>query len=192
MFSSIDVADMDLKESLREIAELLLLIHESYVQDIRDKDEVLFNLLGILQGLQLLGNTISVCDAEICYRHYASDGMMEYSHFYAWLRCVAKLAYPAVLNTGGVNAALQKLLSERVIPLASAGFPDVISLSSAVVMPVPVFDLMIAYQDFFKLLFLVSGGRTVSARFVSIMCLGYGLLIILFFTYLTLVCFVNV
>jgi hypothetical protein len=154
---------MDLKESLREIAELLLLIHESYIQGLDDSDDILFNLLGILQGLQLLGNVVSIVDAEQCCRQHSSNGM-DYGQFYAWLRSISKIVYPSVVNTEGVNHALQKLLAERVIPLASAGFPEVISLGSAVLMPASVFDVMITYNGFFKLLFLGSGASTVSIR----------------------------
>jgi len=153
---------MDLKESLQEIAELLLLIHESYIQGLDDRGDLLFNLFGILQGLKLLGNTVSVIDAEASFRQQFSNGSMDYGNFYGWLRSISAIAFPSVVTTEGTNVALQKLLSDRIIPLASAGFPDVVALRNAVVMPSPVFDVFIAYDSFFKLLFAVSAGLNVS------------------------------
>ena len=151
---------MDLQESLHEIAQLLLLIHESYLSDVVGEKEILFSLCGFLDGLNLLGNRVSILHAELCRRRIygtaaTNSSIMDYNHFYCWLKEVSIIVYPEeVMNE---NAAMQRLLIENVIPLASKGFPEQIHIPESILFPDhSIYDVLNSYESFFKMMFYIS------------------------------------
>ena len=158
---------MDLKESLRDIAELLLLIHEKYFGDAKDEISLFYNQVGLLQALKVLGNSVTIIDTEMCRRDLCTM-IMEYEQFYKWLRNISCTLFSGVARVHGSSAAFQKLLTDRIIPLASAGFPETVEYIEELWLPSTVFDIFEAYYDMFKLLFMVTG-EIVSVRLSSVM-----------------------
>lgn len=160
--TKVSLLKMDLQESLHDIAQLLLLIHESYLSGVVGVKDILFSLVGFIDGLDLLGNRVSVLHIELCRRRACgSDNstVMDYTHFYCWLKEIANIVYPR--EAGGNNAAIQRFLVDNVIPLASKGFPEIIDISESILFPDPsLYDILESYESFFKMLFYVAHGES--------------------------------
>ena len=182
---------MDLQASLRDIAQLLLLLNKNYFKNVSYDSDILFSLLEFLQSLNLLGNIISVIDAEKFRRDIMNDKnidfdknrdkneiVMDYDQFYGWLRKVADKVYYLNMDDSSIHKVmksmnsnpLEKLLIERILPFAVGGFNESSHLSTMIVMEQTSFDIMIAYEYFFKLIFFViSNGNIIEVcEFINI------------------------
>mgnify|MGYP003386933391 CR=1 FL=1 len=147
---------MDLQQSLRDIAELLLLIYDRYIKSAVSNDDVSFSLLSLLHSLNLLGNSISVLEAEYLRRSVLStskenDGM-DYDQFYAWLRKVAEYWHQQG-QSSAIDNSLERLLIERILPRAVAGFNEENHLSKSILMEPAIYDAMQPYLSFLKITF---------------------------------------
>jgi hypothetical protein len=130
-------------DSLREIATLILLLHENYIKDSSGKNQILVSLVRFLTNGDIC-DKVSIIDAEILRRKvmYPDDTFMEYDKFYNWLRDVAKFIYE-----DSDNNSLHSLLMDYIIPLASKGThenPIKYFLNNASV------DVMIIFFDFLR------------------------------------------
>ena len=106
----------EVQKSLREIATLLLLLHEHYVLDPDDSYKVFNSLRKFIYDIGLK-DVISSIDIENYRRKVmGNDNTMNYEKFYDWLRGIASLAFE-----GGGKRALHSLLTTHIIPLASKG-----------------------------------------------------------------------
>ena len=151
----------EVQKSLREIATLLLLLHEHYFHDHDDSYNV-FNALRRFVYDIGLKDVISSIDIEK-YRRYVmnnNDTSMNYEKFYDWLRGIASL----VFDGGGGKRALHSLLTIHIIPLASKGavgtFDQRIDISNTSQMislkyDSIIFDVILKYSDFLHLWFLL-------------------------------------
>jgi len=147
----------EVQKSLREIATLLLLLHEHYVQDPDDSYKVFNSLRKFIYDIGLK-DVISSIDIENYRRKVmGNDNTMNYENFYDWLRGIASLAFE-----GGGKRALHSLLTTHIIPLASKGVVSTndktlsnISQRISLKYVSNIFDIMLKYSDFLHLWFIL-------------------------------------
>ena len=148
----------EVQKSLREIATLLLLVHEQYVQD-PDNSYNVFNSLRLFVYDIGLKDIISSLDIEKYRRKVmrSDDSSMNYEKFYDWLRGIASLAFE-----GGGKRALHSLLTMHIIPLASKGVvgaidPTISNTSQMISLKYVsnVFDVLLRYSDFLHLWYIL-------------------------------------
>lgn len=147
----------EVQKSLREIATLLLLLHEHYVQDPDDSYKVFNSLRKFIYDIGLK-DVISSLDIENYRRKVmGNDITMNYEKFYDWLRGIASLAFE-----GGGKRALHSLLTTHIIPLASKGevgtndntLSNLLQRISLKYVS-NIFDIMLRYSDFLHLWFIM-------------------------------------
>ena len=146
--------DEILRDSLTEIAALLLLLHENYLKEAHGFENVLASLVRFLDDAGL-EDIVTVIDAEILRREVMGRSdcreMMGYDVFYAWLR---QLAVKVFCDNGdGGRRALHGLLITYILPLAvgERRLSNMQSNSYAVeVAKCSTLDTMIQYYDFIR------------------------------------------
>lgn len=134
-----------IKQSLQEIATLLYYMYDHYLkvssrmfihilsalcshmlmQDLA-KGQSLDALMAFLGDLGLLGNRVSVFEAEQVRQEImsqpdvvpSSGDSITYEQFYAWLRGVSTLYYASEESSS--RKALHRMLTQKIIPLASS------------------------------------------------------------------------
>lgn len=109
--------DSSVNQSLQEIASLLLLIHDCYLNDSYGSD-VLNSLINLVFDTGL-DNIVSILDIEYCRTTVmnSTDVSMGYDLFYNWLRNIAHFVYKRSSIVG--KKALHRILIEYIIPFAS-------------------------------------------------------------------------
>ncbi|KAJ1426006.1 hypothetical protein B484DRAFT_87171, partial [Ochromonadaceae sp. CCMP2298] len=109
--------DPAIRQSLQEIAGLLLLLHDYYLKDIFGND-ILISLMVLLRDVGL-AERVSLLDAERLRRSAmgSGEGDMGYELFYDWLRGVSQLVHKEYDATG--KKALHFLLTRYIVPFAS-------------------------------------------------------------------------
>lgn len=149
---------LTIQTSLQEIANLLLLIHESYLQR-TSSNEILMKLLDLVEDVGL-GNFVTILDVETFRRNYmnASDEFMDYEMFYCWLRDVSVFALKFNFIEGG-KRSFHTMLTKYIIPFATKGGKSSVSLSEANTVPklwieLQETDTWLKYADFVKLLYI--------------------------------------
>ena len=107
-----DESDL-LRESLRDITSLLILLHEKYI---RGSISVTVSLLTFLDDAGLSAS-ITIVEAEqfrLLAMKYCDSGIMGHEEFYEWLRYVADFVY----GVEDRRRALHNLLVQHIIPVA--------------------------------------------------------------------------
>lgn len=105
-------------QSLQEIASLLLLVHDYYLQGCHGS-EVLVPLTVLIKDVGL-SDAVSFLDIERLRRTVmgTSEGGMGYERFYDWLRGIAQLVYRG--DDGSGRRELHLLITKHILPFASA------------------------------------------------------------------------
>jgi hypothetical protein len=102
------------KDSLHEIASLLLMIHDFYLSEAVGP-QIIISLAAFIHDVGL-DVKVSVLDIERCRRQIMGKNLasMGYEVFYDWLRIIASLIYPKRDKNG--RKALHQILTEYIIP----------------------------------------------------------------------------
>ena len=107
-----DESDL-LRESLRDITSLLILLHEKYI---RGNHSVNLALLSFLEDAGL-GESVTIVETEqfrSLAMKFSESLVMGHEEFYEWLRLVADFVY----GVEDRRRALHKLLVQHIIPVA--------------------------------------------------------------------------
>ena len=115
---------------IEDIASLLLMVHETYIEPFGGKEE-LKGLLSFLRDSGLLCNKyLSIIETErirlkVMEGHMSdstteadNSNSMDCSRFYYWLRDIANLVYEDTVDGG--RGALHKLLMNHIYPASTA------------------------------------------------------------------------
>lgn len=148
--------EQELRESLAEIAALLVLLHESYLKDAIGSRSIVVSLATFLYDAGL-DSIVTIVDVEILRRKIMNDirsqEKMDYEQFYSWLRQLAMFIFRD-RNNGG-RRALHSLLVKYILPLASnqERMTAPIPLELRVLSQSPSFNTITTYYDFLRLWF---------------------------------------
>ena len=171
-----------MNHTLEELAELLLLIHESYFDNTACCD-CLVNMIAFISDLRLFGNIITITDIErvrtvliSTYLPCINDcfpALFNYDMFYEFLKAVAKLVF------GSSSTSMQRLLTYHIIPLCKRGLPISLNQASKYLSDIRLTECVV-YDNFFKCLFLelCLHNRLVIANFLLAYLFYFILLII--------------
>ena len=114
-----DTPSMTIQTSLQEVADLLIVLHDEYLQD-ADGAAVLYQLLKLLHDLSLTED-ICILDVERIrlkvMSHNGNEQTMSYESFYEWLREASVFIFRKFDEAG--NRALSLLLTKYIIPFAT-------------------------------------------------------------------------
>ena len=143
-----------MNQSLEEVAELLLLIHECYFET-AEYPTYLRNLISFTADIKLFGNVITYADIEILksllIRKHATDSAslvsFNYDMFYDFLKMISELVYCNVRTDS--QSTIQRLLIEHIIPLCRSGLSG-FSIPLRLMIDAALMEYCVTFNSFLK------------------------------------------